>query len=37
MNGMRAYLTKELTGKVSRHGVVVWADPRGDTGTPPNR
>ncbi len=30
MNGMRAYLTEQLSAKVSRHGVVVWEDPRGE-------
>jgi hypothetical protein len=30
MTRMRAYLTEQLAAKVSRHGVVVWADPYGE-------
>ncbi len=30
MSRMRAYLTGQLASKVSRYGVVVWADPHGE-------
>jgi hypothetical protein len=30
MNRMRAYLTEQLAAKVSRHGMVVWADPHSE-------